>query len=130
MAKSSSKSKQAYQTMYKSTSKWKANRARRLTKALKAHPNNTEIQAALGNLSYRRCTPKTKMWSKTSIATAKLLKKFCGSAPHEIFSSNPQTAAAALQSISGNIAKSSVPAGKVSFALGDIAFNKLTNKTS
>lgn len=124
MSKSSSKSKQAYQTMYKATSKWKSNRVRRLTKLMKLHPNNLQLQEALGNLQYRRNTPKTKMWSKTDIATAKLLKKFCGSAPLAVFSSNPQTAAAALGSLKGAIAKSSVPAGKVSFALGDIAFNK------
>lgn len=112
--------------MYKATSKWKANRARRLTKALKEHPNNLQIQEALGNLQYRRGTPKTKMWSKTNIATAKLLKKFCGSAPHEIFSSNPQTASAALHSISGGIQKHTVPSGVVSFSLGAIAFSKNT----
>lgn len=124
MAKSASKSKQAYQTQYKATSKWKSNRIRRLERAAKKFPNNQQIQEALANVgSYRRHTPTTQMWSHTQIATAKLFKKFCGTAPHSLFSSNPQTASAALQSLKGWIDPKSklLPQGKVSFAIGDIA---------
>lgn len=122
MAKSSSKSKQAYQSNYKATSKWKSNRIKRLERLIKSHPNNLQLQTALANIgSYRRRTPTTQVWSHTQITTAKLFKKFCGKAPHALFSSNPSTASAALQSLKGCIAPKSVPQGKVSFAIGDIA---------
>ena len=123
MAKSQSKSKQAYQTQYKATSRWKSNRVRKLQRQLKLQPNNAaQIEAALANVgNYRRSTPTTPFWSHTMIRTAKLFKQFCGKAPHTLFSSNPQTAAAALQGLRGNVQKNSVPQGKADFSIAAVA---------
>jgi hypothetical protein len=125
MAKSASKSKQGYQAAYKTTSKWKTNRLRKLARALKRNPGNKEqIEAAMGNVSYRRKTPSTPVWSHSQIATAKLFKKVCGRAPLALFSSNPQTASVALHSLKLKDNPRFVPTGKVSFSIGDIAFKK------
>lgn len=96
--KSSGASKTSYYARYKSSETWKSNRKARLLKQLKLQPNNAEqIMSAIENLKYRRQDPKTRMWSSTQKREAQLLKEFSGSAPHDIFSSNPKTASAALQ---------------------------------
>lgn len=46
--------------VYKSTCRYEKNRKRRLERHLKAYPEDTVAQAALGNISYRRYTPNTK----------------------------------------------------------------------
>ena len=130
MAKSQSKSKQSYQTNYKSTARWKTNRLKKLEQQLKLHPENAEqIKLAMANVgAYRRGTPTTPFWSHNMIRTAQLFKQFCGSAPHALFSSNPQTAGAALQALRVNRNGWKPVEGKVSFALGDRARVQITTQ--
>jgi len=126
MAKTSSKSKQSQYSSYKSSSRWKSNRERKLKKLLKAHPNNLQIVEALKNIKYRRKTPGTVgRWSKTNIATAKLFKEICGYVDMDVFSSNSKLQAAALQRHSKR--QYNVPVGKVSFMLGARAHDKWGN---
>lgn len=121
MAKSQSKSKQAYSSAYKSSSRWKANRKRKLERALKAQPNNEQIKRALLDISYRRRTPNNREWSHSNIRIAQLFKLFRGHASKELFSANPKTQAAALAEASRR--QVVVPDGKVSFSLGARAHN-------
>lgn len=125
MAKTVSKSKQAYLAQYKASSRWASNRKRKLERELRRQPNNEEqIKKAIGNISYRRKTPKTNMWSHSTIALAKLFKLFEGRAPIELFSSNPKIQAQALQSVNENRQYVGLPQGKVSFSLADRAHDK------
>ena len=75
MAKSRSKHQKDLYSAYKSQNRFAANRKRKLLKLQKEQPNNEQITVALGNISYRRKTPKTPMFSKTKIATLSLLKE-------------------------------------------------------
>lgn len=96
--KSSSKSQEAYYSLYKTQQRWKSNRERRLKQALKRNPNNKQIEQAIKDLAYRRKDPGTAgSWSKTNIRIAQLFKLFSGRASHELFSSNPKIQGAALQ---------------------------------
>lgn len=119
MAKTTSKSKTNYYSVYKSTSRWKTNRLRKLAKLLKTQPDNKDIKAAMDNIVYRRKTPNTSMWSKSQIRQAKLIREFSGSCPHEVFSSNPKVAAPALQATWRNVQPNERHEVKVSFRLGD-----------
>ena len=75
MAKTTSKSRQAYYSLYKASNRWKTNRERKLLRALKRNPNNKQIEQALNNISYRRKTPGiTGKWSSTRIMEAQLMK--------------------------------------------------------
>lgn len=126
MAKTVSKSKQAYYTQYKSSSKWASNRKRRLERELKRNPNNAEqIKAAIGNISYRRGTPKTQVWSHSAIRIAKLFKYFSGRASVDLFSSNPKVQAQALQAFNPDRQFTDLPNDKVSFSLAARAHDKL-----
>lgn len=112
-----SKSKTAYFSMYKSTSKWQSNRKRKLLKQLKLQPNNEQVKDALTNIKYRRKAPGQKaMWSKTNIQIAKLFKMFTGKVNPDLFSSNPKTQAFALMQKSDKVHVK--VDGKVSFSLG------------
>lgn len=125
MAKTVSKSKQAYYTQYKNSSRWAANRKRKLERQLKLQPGNEkQIQAAIGNISYRRATPKNPQWSHSAIRIAKLFKEFTGRASVDLFSSNPKTQAAALQYYNPDRVWHNLPQGKVDFSLGARALNK------
>lgn len=124
MAKTTSKSKQAYYSNYKSGSKWASNRKKKLERQLKLQPNNAEqIKTAIGNISYRRCTPQGKTsWSATNIRLAKLFKYFSGQAKPELFSSNPKVQAAALSAKSDKVQCSkaqmeALSSKKVSFSI-------------
>lgn len=121
--KSSSKSQDAYYSMYKTSQRWKSNRERRLKKLLAKHPNNKQIQQAIKDLSYRRKTPGTVgSWSKTNIQIAKLFKQFVGRVDKDIFSSNPKLQAPALM-LHGKQSTKPV-AGKVDFTLAARAHDK------
>lgn len=121
--KSSSKSQEAYYSMYKTSQRWKTNRERRLKKLLSRHPNNKQLEQALKDLSYRRKTPGTVgSWSKTSIYTAKLFKQFVGRVDKDIFSSNPKVQATALTLHGKRELKA--PEGKVDFTLAARAHDK------
>jgi len=118
MASSASKSKQAYSTLYKSSTRWATNRKIKLTRALKQQPNNEQIKDALANIKYRRRTPAAKtVWSHSNIRLAKLFKEFTGRASVDLFSSNPKVQSAAL-SYRADSSKLKVIEGKVNFSLG------------
>lgn len=117
MANTTSKSQTGYYSNYKATSRWKTNRERKLLKALKEQPNNKNIEAALGNINYRRKTPTTPMWSSTNRKTAQILKQFCGSCPHEVFSSNEKVSKDAMAALKHPDTKV-VQNVKVDFSLG------------
>lgn len=122
-----SKSKQAYSTLYKSSTRWATNRKIKLTRALKQQPNNEQIKDALANIKYRRHTPNGKtVWSHSNIRLAKLFKEFTGRASADLFSSNPKVQAAALayRSDANNL---KVIEGKVSFSLGARAHDSKGN---
>jgi hypothetical protein len=120
MAKTSSKSKQAQYDLYKSKQTWKANRERKLLRALQKNPGNAkQIEAAIKNITYRRKTPKTKVWSKTKIKIAQLMRQVCGSCPHDIFSSNQKVADQVLASLRTTFNPKTLGDLKVSFKLGD-----------
>lgn len=119
MAKTTSKSKQNYYAMYKSTQRWKKNREARLLKAMREQPNNQNIVEALANLKYRRKTPTNRQWSHSDRAKAQILKYFAGHVTPDCFSSNPKTQADALQKLFGTHNEKTLPSGKVSFKLGD-----------
>jgi hypothetical protein len=120
MAKTSSKSKQAQYDLYKSKQTWKANRERKLLRALQKNPGNAkQIEAAIKNITYRRKTPKTKVWSKTKIKVAQLMRQVCGSCPHDIFSSNQKVADQVLASLRTTFNPKTLGDLKVSFKLGD-----------
>jgi hypothetical protein len=120
MAKSSSKGKQAQYDLYKTKQVWKANRERKLLRALQKNPGNAkQIEAAIKNITYRRKTPKTRIWNKTKIKTAQLIKQVCGSCPHDIFSSNTKLADQSLASLRSTFDPKTLGDLKVSFKLGD-----------
>ena len=120
MAKSSSKGKQAQYDLYKTKQVWKANRERKLLRALQKNPGNAkQIEAAIKNITYRRKTPKSSIWNKTKIKTAQLIKFACGSCPHDIFSSNQKLADQSLASLRSTFDPKTLGDLKVSFKLGD-----------
>lgn len=127
MAGKSSKSQDGYYSTYKSTSKWKTNRERRLLKLMQEQPNNKDIPEALANLKYRRRKPDSHMWSKTNKRLAQLIKLFTGSCPHAVFSSNPKVAEAAMSALRSKFDEKKLPQGKVSFKLGDRVFTRTSN---
>lgn len=120
MAKSTtSPSQTAYYARYKTSNKWKSNREKRLLRTLKRQPNNKDqINAAMANLSYRRKTPNTPMWSSTTRKEAMLLKEGTGSAPHACFSSNKKLASVALAALRSKHPESLLPKGSVDFSIG------------
>jgi hypothetical protein len=120
MAKTSSKSKQAQYDLYKSKQTWKANRERKLLRALQKNPGNAkQIETAIKNITYRRKTPKNKIWNKTKIKVAQLIRQVCGSCPHDIFSSNQKLADQTLASLRTTFNPKTLGDLKVSFKLGD-----------
>jgi hypothetical protein len=120
MAKTSSKGKQTQYDLYKSKQTWKANRERKLLRALQRNPGNAkQIEAAIKNISYRRKTPKSTIWNKTRIKIAHLIKQVCGSCPHDIFSSNQKIADQTLASLRSTFDPKTLGNLKVSFQLGD-----------
>ena len=103
-----------------------ANRKRRLQQLLKQQPNNKQIQNALLENGATRKKPVTPQWSHGSIRLAKLFKYFRGSAPKELFSSNPKVQQAALSAPSTK-QFINLPQGKVDFSLGARAFMRKAN---
>ena len=125
-AKRAGKSYQGYYANYKTSSRWKLNRERRLKKLLALQPENEQIKQAINNLHYRRKNPAgTDTWSKTNIRIARLFKLFSGRAIHSLFSSNPKTQAEALSTSSKR--QFSSPPGKVDFTLAGRAHDKWGN---
>ena len=90
MAKSTSKSRQAYYALYKASNRWKTNRERKLLRALKRNPNNKQIEQALDNISYRRKTPgKVGAWSSTKRYEAQLTKLASNPGPSQPKNTKP-----------------------------------------
>lgn len=117
-AKRTSPSDKAYYANYKASNRYASNRKRKLLKAQKEQPNNAQIDAALKNISYRRKTPGTSIWSHTRKNTAKLIKEVVGKMDINIFNTNlviANTALGKLKSVR------QTTGGKVSFKLGDRA---------
>ncbi len=77
--------KAAQASSYKLQKRQESNRKLKLERALKRNPNNKQIEAALKDIRYRRKTPKTQVWSHTTIEIAKLFKLFKGVVHKEIF---------------------------------------------
>jgi hypothetical protein len=98
-----------------------ANRKRRLQKTLKAQPENKQVQNALLETGRQRKAPVTAQWSHTAIRLAKLFKEFRGSAPKELFSSNPKVQQAAM-TVPSTKQFVNLPQGKPDFTLGARAF--------
>lgn len=93
--KTSDARKGAY-TNYKTRGTQAKNRRIKLEAQLKKQPGNeSQITLALGNIGYRRRTPKTPVWSASMIATARLYKAFTGKFDKGLFSPNTDTAIAA-----------------------------------
>jgi hypothetical protein len=88
---------------------------------LKSQPNNKQLQNAVLETGQVRKKPTTPQWSHGAIRLAKLFKWFRGSAPKELFSSNPKVQQAALSTPSTKQFHN-LPQGKVDFTLGARAF--------
>ena len=126
LAKSKSRgpSGKAYYAAYKSQNRYTTNKRKKLERTLKAHPNNLQVVAALKNISYKRKTPGTAMWSSTKRKVAQVFKEFTGLMNNNVFNTNPvikQNAVASLKSPKTSIST------KVTNRLGDRAHDKLGN---
>ncbi len=129
MAKTTSKSKTAYYASYKSSTRWAANRKKRLARALKEQPNNAEqIQLAMADVKYRRRTPTNTMWKASQKRIAQLFKEVAGQCPHAVFSSNDKVSAEALATMGRNkqYPKKAQPAN-INFSLGARAHDRNGN---
>ena len=122
MAKGRSKQQKGRYGAYKTAQTWATNRRARLEKTAKAQPNNEQVTAALKNISYRRHTPKTQVWSSTMRRTAQLFKWAEGHVNFNIFNANDPIRNAARMSHKqkGKFAGSI----KTMFSLGARAHNK------
>ena len=97
MANSSrSKTAENYSAQYKANKVWEKNRKRRLARVLKEQPNNGQVKAAMDSMVYRRKTPGEHGWTASQIASAKLLKKFCGVFDRAAFHPDPKLSQSAL----------------------------------
>ena len=123
MAKGRSKQQQGKYASYKTSMTWAKNRAAKLARHLKAHPSDAQAVAASKNISYRRKTPKTQVWSSTMRATARIFKLAEGRVPNNIFNANDQVRQAARMSCK-NKAKA-FGGVKSMFALGTRATMKV-----
>lgn len=99
--KKTSKMQQGHYSNYKAKQQWRTNREAKLEKHLKAHPTDEKALLASKNVSYRRKTPKTKVWSSTMRKTAILFKLFEGRVNMNIFNANDIVRNAAKMSHKG-----------------------------
>lgn len=123
-SKTSGPSKKAQYAAYKSENRQAKNRKRKLLKTLKAQPNNLQVEAALKNITYRRCTPGVRVWSSTKRKVAGLFKEFTGLMDNDVFSNNVVIKSQSVNKLRGTKV---VIAGKVTNKLGDRAHDKLGN---
>ena len=121
MAKTRGPSAKAYYSAYKSQNKFATNRKRKLLKLQKQQPNNLQIAEALKNISYRRKTPGTSMWSHTDKNTAKLFKEVTGMMDYNVFNTNDIVASTARTKLRSGVKAEHT---KVSFKLGDRMHDK------
>lgn len=123
-SKSRGPSAKAYYARYKAENRFAANRKRKLLKALKEQPNNKQIEQALKNITYRRKTPNTSVWSSGKRKTAGLFKQFTGCMSFEVFNSNPIVKTNAINKLNSGVKSIHT---KVTNRLGDRAHDKLGN---
>ena len=76
MAIKVSAGRQGQYTKYKNGNVYVKNKTRKLTRLMKLNPNNTQLALALKSISWRRKTPKTREWNKTSRRETELKKLF------------------------------------------------------
>ena len=68
-------SKKAQHSAYKTSSRYAANKRRKLARHIKDQPNDECAKKALNNIAlYRRKAPKTSAWSKSEIAITSLFR--------------------------------------------------------
>lgn len=94
--KSGGASKVGQASSYKTNRTWERNRIRRLKKLMIVYPNNQELQKAVGNVHYRRGTPKVPFWSASRRYQARLFKSFVGRVDMDMFSNNEKLSGPAL----------------------------------
>lgn len=87
---------------YASSGTEKANRIKKLARALDRNPENAQIELALKNVSHRRHKPKTPQWSHSSIRIAKTIKQFTGKFDKNVLSADPVVFAAAIRARNEN----------------------------
>lgn len=116
-----SKTRESYFSSYQSQQIWKRNREAKLLRQLKLFPENAaQIEAAIGNLVYRRKTPNVSVWTKTMRKQAQMFRKFCGKSDMNCFSSNPKVQAEAMAKLGSgrDYSQLNLPDGKVDFSIG------------
>jgi len=96
MAKTRSKTAENNAQVYKSSRRWETNRKRKLARALKRNPENTQIETAMKNMVYRRKTPTNRVWSHSMRRQAELFQRFVGCVYMDMFSSNEKLSGPAL----------------------------------
>lgn len=84
--------------LYKTSNRWKTNRQKKIQRHLDKFPNDNCALKALDNIVYRRKVPKTREWSKSTIALAMIFKRFKGFFDKDVLSKNEKLAAVALLS--------------------------------
>ena len=95
--KSKSSGAQAQSSNYKTSKRWETNRKRKLLRALKRNPGNAEqINAAMGNIRYRRKPPTNRFWSSTRRQQAELFKLVQGAVNMDMFSNNEKVSGPAI----------------------------------
>lgn len=120
MAKSRSKTAENAAQVYKTSRRWETNRLRKLMRALKRNPENTQIELAMKNMVYRRKDPKTKKkaWSHSARRQAELFKRFAGFVATDMFSSNDKLSGPALMK-AGNAPKAKPFNQNTMFSIGE-----------
>jgi hypothetical protein len=117
--KTSSKSDQNYWSRYQSNKVWEVNRKRKLTRHLKTHSNDKCAERALGNIKYRRKTPKAPFWTPGNIRIAQLFKQFAGRVNVDMFNANHKIQQEAMNSYSKSTGLTKVnQTSRVSFSIG------------
>lgn len=123
--KTSSKSDQNYWSRYQSNKVWEVNRKRKLNRHLKNHPGDKCAEKALGNIKYRRKTPKAPFWTPGTIRVAQLFKQFAGSVNLDMFNANHKIQQEALNTYNKPTGIVKVnQTSKVSFSIGSRAHDR------
>lgn len=124
MAQSRSKTAENAAQLYKTSRRWETNRLRKLERALRRNPENTQIELAMKNMVYRRKDPKSKkkVWSHSARRQAVLFKRFVGCVYMDMFSSNDKLSGPALTK-AGNAPKAKPFNQNSMFSIGDRAHN-------
>ena len=84
-SKSRSKHQGSLYSQYKTEQRWAKNRRKKLEKLAKVHPNNAQITEALKNISYRRKTPTTSVWTSPTREYAQLVASITPDATKHTF---------------------------------------------